>query len=295
MHGSLALARGTLFVGLQAKTASVRCFDLGGRPLPGGFDFRDERAGRSVVSGLAVDEDHQVWVADTPGDVVRVFSLFGREGRVLGGAPGAALLPGLVGAPADVEVRGHADEGWVAVACAGERRHAVQIFDPALAFLRSCASLGDPQRLFRGVRRLAAWERLLYVAEAGERRVQVFRDGEFHFAFHLTTRTGERLEPVALAPTGDGRLVVATRAPESALVLVDSSGRALRVLAEGGEEEGSVHEPGDVVLDPGRDDRHASIYVIDREGLRIQVFTLEGAALGSLAIESAPLERRQNP
>lgn len=299
MQASLALSRGTLFVGVHAKTAHVHSFDLGGRPLGTSFSFRDAVAGRSAVAGLALDDDRTLWIADAPASRVRQFSLFGREVGGLG-APSerrgeAPLLPGLVLRPVDVEVQGNRDHGWLAIACAGEHRHAVQLFDLDFSYRASCAALGDPQRAFRGVCRLAAEGQRLYVAEALARCVQVFRAGEFLFAFHLTTRTGVRLEPSALAPLADGRVVVACRAPHSVLLLVDGAGRLLRVLAQEGAEEGQVLEPSDVVVEPGSDDRQARLFVIDRDGLRVQAFTLEGRCLGAIPLASAvPAARRKN-
>ncbi len=299
MQSSLALSRGTLFVGVHAKTAHVHSFDLGGRALGTSFSFRDARAGRSAVAGLALDDDRSLWIADTPAGRVRQFSLFGREVGGLGAASehapeSAPLLPGLVSRPVDVEVQGNRDQGWLAIACGGEQRHAVQLFDLDFSYRASCAALGDPQRAFRGVCRLAAHGERLYVAEALARCVQVFRAGEFLFAFHLTTRDGERLEPSALAPLADGRLVVGCRAPHSALLLVDPAGRPLRVLAQEGAEEGGVLEPSDVVVEPGADDRHTRLFVIDRDGLRVQAFTLDGRCLGVIPLAAPAAARRRN-
>lgn len=295
MQGSLALSRGTLFVGVHAKTAHVHSFDLGGRSLGPSFSFRDERSGRSAVAGLALDDDRTLWIADTPADRVRQFSLFGREigglGAPLAGAGASAtpVLPGLVARPVDVEVQGNRERGWVAIACAGEHRHAVQLFDfelsgAGLSYRASCAALGEPQRAFRGVCRLAAQGERLYVAEALARAVQVFRSGEFLFSFQIAARGGQCLEPSALAPLPDGRLVVGCRAPHSALVLVDASGRPLRVLAEGGSDEGRVLDPSDAVIEPGVDERQARLFVIDQDGLRVQAFTLEGRCLGVIPL-----------
>jgi hypothetical protein len=307
MQGSLALSRGTLFVGVHAKTAHVHSFDLGGRPLGASFSFRDARAGRSAVAGLALDDDRSLWVADTPADRVRRFSLFGREVGGLGAprepaastASGAPVLPGLVSRPVDVEVQGNRDQGWIAVACAGEHCHAVQLFDLDLTHRASCAALGDPRRPFRGVCRLAAQGERLYVAEALGRAVQVFRAGEFLFAFHLTARDGQRLEPSALAALADGRLVVGCRAPHSALLLLDPAGRPLRMLAQEGSEEGQVLDPSDAVVEPGVDDRSTRLFVIDQDGLRVQALTLEGRCLGTIPLSgslsgtSSPAARRR--
>lgn len=282
--GSLALARATLFVGTQAKTAHVRAFDLGGRELALGFSFRDAAAGRSAVAGLAVDRDHTLWVADLPADRLRRFSVFGREIGGLGPlAGGPVLLPGSLRRPQDVEA--HGDD--LVVACAGESLHAVQRFDAELGFRGRCLALGDPAQPFRGVTRVAAAGARLFVAEGLARRVQVFRGGEYHFAFQLADARGRHLEPSAVAVLEDGRALVACRAPESALVLVDAGGRTLGVLARHGEGEGHVHEPSDVVVERGEEDRRARVFVLDRDGLRLQVLTLEGRCLGSIAL-SAP-------
>jgi hypothetical protein len=295
MQGSLALSRGVLLVGDQAKTARVRGFDLGGRELDLAFSFRDASAGRSAVGGLAVDEDRTILIADTPADRVRRFSFFGREVGGIGGAGTEAsdpVLPGLVTRPVDVEVRGNRDQGWVAIACGGERRHALQLFDPELAFCATCASFGEPGRPFRGISRLASEGELLFAVEALGRCVQVFRSGSFLFAFHLADARGVRYEPSAVAAVGDGRLVVGCRAPASALFLVDGAGRVQRQLAGEGEDEGAVLAPTDAVVEPGADDRHARVFVIDRDGLRVQVFTLEGHCLGVIPLVA---ETRADP
>jgi hypothetical protein len=288
MHGSLALSRGTLFVGVHAKTARVRTFDLGGRELGPSFSFCDRSVGRSAVTGLAVDADHTLWIADSPAHRVRRFSLFGREVGGLGSAgagEATALLAGSIAHPVDVEVLGSPEDACIAVACSGESRHAVQLFDSELVWRASLSAFGEPGRPFRGVVRLAGSGERLYVAEALGRCVQVFRAGAFLCAFHLTDARGERFEPSALAPLADGRLVVGCRTPSSALFLLDGSGRVQRRLAGPGEGEGAVLDPSDVVVEPGADDRHARLYVIDRDGLRVQVFTLEGRCLGAIELD----------
>ena len=166
MQGSLALNRGVLAIGNQEKTARVRFFDLDGRLRSPGFTFRDDRAGRSVVAGLAMDEDRQVWVADTPSSRVRIFTVFGREVGGVGLPTDQALEDAAqedawnrVRAPVDVAVEGHVDEGRVVVACGGTRRHAVQLFDHSLGFAGSLRPRGDSRGVFRAVRRVALFER----------------------------------------------------------------------------------------------------------------------------------------
>ena len=288
MHGSLALHRSLLFVGSEEKTARVRVFDLDGHECVDGFAFRDPRAGRSEAAGIAVDEDRRIWVADPPASRVRRFSIFGREEGGIGlGLEEELETPpwrdarGVVRGPVDVAVSGNGEEGQIVVACAGERRHAVQCFDVALGYTHSPRPCGDPLGRFRGVRGVALRGRFLYVAEAGGARVQVFRDGAFHFAFSIPVRGGGRFEPVALAPLSDGRLVVACSGSVSALLLVDGTGRLLSTLAAQGEGEGEVSVPGDVVVEEEARDAASRVAVVDRDGARVQVFTLEGRCYGA--------------
>ncbi len=285
MHASLTLQRGLAFVGRHARTAEVRTYDLDGRPQPAGFAFRDPRLGRSAAAGLAVDEDGRVWVADTPASRVRVFTLFGQEVGGLGierERPAEAFderdAPGMVRAPTAVLVRGDADGLALVVGCAGVRRHAVQVFDEELRLVRSLRPLGDPHARFEDVRRLAARGRLLYVLEEAAERVQVFRDLEFHFAFRLEVR-GTR--PVALSALRDGRLIVAGAGEAPGLYLCDGDGRVRRTLAAGGSEEGCVRDVEDLAVLEADRDRDARLFALDRDGERVQVFTLEGRCHGA--------------
>lgn len=280
----MAIHKGSLFVGRYEKTAHVAVFDLDGRRLAGGFSFCDEAVGRSSASGLSVDEDRRIWVADEPAGRVRTFTLFGAEvGGVLGsvqaGGIGSDRL-GELGAPVDVFVRGDGDEGTLLVAGGGERRYALSLFDQDGKLLRSLRSQGDPMSRFRALAGVSSLGSFVYAAECGAGRVQVFRDGEFHFLFSVPTRKGS-FEPTAVAPLADGRLLVTTRGAASALLLVDGSGRLLSQLAESGPGEGRVENPSDVVIEEVGEDRFSRLAVIDRDGERVQVFNLEGRCFGA--------------
>lgn len=282
MHGALAHRNGILYVGRHAKTAGVRCYDLDGHALDGGFDFRDG-SGRSSVSGLAVDEDHRVWVADEPAGRVRLFTLFGRELLTVGGGPEEREdRVGSLGRPVDVAVCGIDDELELVVGSAGTRRHALQVFHPESGRVRSLRPGGDPQGRFRDLRGIAAAGRLVYASEARPGRVQVFRDGDFHFRFGVRA-SGARAEPSAVAPLGDGRVVVAVGGETSALLLYDGAGRLLRPLADAGPSSGEVVQPADVVVAEGASDRATRVAVIDRDGERVQVFALDGRCYGAFA------------
>ena len=291
-HGSLALHRGALFVGSSAKTAHVRVFDLDGAPLEAGFSFIDRALGRSSAVGLAVDDDRHVWVADGAAQRVRLFTLFGAEIGGLGVGQedlAAELVPdraGEVRAPVDVAVEGDSDGLKVVVASGGERRHAVQLFGGSGALVRSLRSEGDPSRPFRAVAGVGLLGRTLAVAEAGAGRVQVFRDLEYHFAFAPCARP---CEPTAVAVLPDGRFVVAHRGARGGVELCDASGGRLATLARAGVLDGEVDEPSDLAVDAAASDRASRVFVIDQEGGRVQVFTLEGRCYGSFpGLSAAP-------
>jgi len=287
VQGSLCLSRGVLYVGVQAMTAHVRAFDLDGEPLEAGFSFRAPDGGRAAVSGLALDEDHRLWVADAASRSLRAFTLFGAEVASVAGVASergdGSDRRGELGVPVDVVTWGSDEAQELCVASGGERRHALQMLSPLTGRGASLRSLGDPNGRFRGLRRVARSGRFTWVCEPGAGRVQVFRDGEFHFQFRLPVAGGAAFEPRAVALLADGRAVLAHGGEHSALLLVDASGRLLAHLAAAGDEEGSVREPNDVVVEPGADDRATRVAVIDSDGERIQVFTLGGRCYGSFA------------
>jgi sugar lactone lactonase YvrE len=282
VRGSLALRHGVLYVGRHEGSAHVRPYDLDGVPLSDGFSFRGPDRAAVELAGFAVDPDHRVWVADARHAAIRRFTLVGREtDRWRANASGDAL--GAFGTLVDLEIAERDGDLECWIASGGWRRHAIQLCGDDGEVRASLRSEGEPHSVFQGVARIARDSQRLYVCEPHARRVQVFRGLEFEFAFRLAGAARRPLEPVALAPLDDGRMVVACGGEESALVLVDRGGRVERVLAEGGEGVGRVLDPTDVVAEPGGEDRSARIAVIDRSAERVQVFTLEGRCQGALA------------
>ncbi len=284
MHGSLALRYGVLYVGRHAKTARVGAFDLDGHRLGREFTFRDEAAGRSAAAGLAVDDDRRIWIADTPANRVRCFNLFGRE---IGGVEGGGAR-----GPVGVAAVGGSDGLRLYVAARGRVGHAVRVFDERGAEIGALRSLGSPGRGFERVTAIARRGTRVWVAEGGARRVQVFRDDEFLFAFELATPRGAvAAEPRGIAPLADGRVVVAEAGADgtgragSALRVYSASGALEQTLAEHGTGEGAVQEPIDVVADadapPEEDESETRVAVLDRDGERVQVFTLAGRCYGT--------------
>lgn len=286
MQGALALGAGVLYVGRHETTAHVRPYDWDGRPISAGFSFRGPGGEPCELVGLDVDEDRHLWVADRRSSRVRVFTVFGREVATLG--EGSAAGVDVRGGWSDLsslalQVPGNEqEESSLWIARGGWMRHAVQRVSLQGAWLQSLRPEGNPLGKFRDVLAVAHSTPWTYVAEGRPGRIQVFRDGEFHFAYSVPARPGARFEPTGLAPLSDGRLVVACGGDASALLLLDAAGRLQTVLAQGGRGDGEVLAPGDVVLEEGRDGGDARLAVIDQDAERVQVFTLTGRCFGEL-------------
>lgn len=284
--GALCLRKGVLYVSRCDQTGYVRPYDLDGRALSAGFAFRGRDGTPWNLGGIAVDADHQIWIGERDAQRVAAFSLFGREVKHVVGAPRERDdARGNLAEIVDVALTAVEDEEQLVVASGGSRRHALQIFDVSGRCLQSLRPLGDPQAHFQGLSRVAAYERWLYVCERGAGRVQVFRDREFHFAFSVPAANG-RFEPVAIAGMAEGRMLIATGDANSALLLVDSAGRLLRVVAEAGALEAQVLDPVDVVVEQHEPESRARVAVLDQDAERVQVFSLAGRCHG--ALESLP-------
>lgn len=294
MSGSLCLKNGILYIGRQAKTATIASYDLDGHPLDTCFQFRDGDVGRSSALGLAVDDDHRIWVADGPSQRVRAFTLFGQEVAVVGGdAEQAEDARGRIGTPVDVVARGIDDDLELLVASAGRRRHALQILHMGSERTLSLPPLGDAHAQFQDLRGVARRGPFVFACEGRAGRVQVFRDGAFHFEFRVGVR-GAAAEPNAIVPLEDGRFVVACGGPSSAVLLLDSSGVLTRILANSGSADGCVLEPTDLVVAADENERKTRVAVIDRDGERVQVWNLEGECFGAFT-ELPPLTGETGP
>lgn len=294
MQGGLTFHAGVLWVGRHALTAEVASYDLDGRPLETSFKFRDERVGRSSVLGLDVDSDRRIWVADGAAGRVRCFTLFGVEVASVGDSEEDLARGvdkhGTIGTPCDVRVAGSDDDTVVVVASTGRRRHALQVMHVASGRSRSIAPLGEPESPFRRIHGIDLHENELCVCEAGARRIQVF-EGEvtgrlvFRFAFDVPEALGV---PEAVLAVGDGRFVVATAEEASGVHVFDASGRHLTQLA--GDEarprasfgDAAVDHPCALALERGASDRASRLCVLDADGERVQMFSLDGRSYGSV-------------
>jgi hypothetical protein len=302
LNGSLALRGGVLHVARHAKTAEVRTYDMDGARIGEGFTFAGLDGGPASATGIAVDADMRIWVADRAARCVRVFTVFGGElwtwsarGAADGGdrtdgenveAASAVRSAGALADPVSVATAGVEDDMRVLVASGGARRHALQLFDRSGNLLQTLRARGDPQAEFRDVVRVSLHGRLAFACERKSGLVQVFRDGEFHWAFHAPRARTQRHapEPRAVQMLADGRMLLATGGEgQGGVHLLDASGGVLRTLARDGEGPGAVFEPTDIALDEGESDRRSRFAVVDLDGDRVQVFTLEGVCYGSFA------------
>ena len=280
-QGSLSLRGGVLWVARQARRAHVQPFDLDGRALGPGFSFAGAGGGALALGGIEVDSDRQLWSVDGRAGAVRAFSVFGRESASFVGAPlERDDARGVLAGASDLALHetDHALE--VLVACGGARRHGLALLRADGRLVASLRPLGDPRGRFGDIARVVQHGPWTYVCERGARRVQVFRDFEFHFSFRIELGSLERPEPVALAALPDGRLLIALAGAGTALVLTDGVGRVHAVLAAIGEGHGELRDVGDIAVEAGADERSGRVAVIDRDAERLAVFDLAGRSLG---------------
>lgn len=284
MHGALTLVQGVLWIARPLARVTLAPFDLDGRPLARGFRVRGYGGERAGFGALAADVDRRIWCADERGRALRAFNVFGSELFTWRDTHAPEQdRAGHLGAPVGVAAAGIESDLRLVVASAGERRHGLHWVDPEERTARSLRPLGDPNERFRRLAGVATNGRLIAACEPGAARVQVFRDGEFHFAFRCPPAPGSdaAFEPRAVALLDDGRMVVAQGGERSALLLFAEGGRLQRVLAEDGIDAGSVFEPSGLAVEPAGSDASIRVPVIDRDGERVQVFTLDGRCLGA--------------
>ncbi len=289
MPTSLALRHGVLWIARSVKLTRLVPFDVNGRRLGPGFTMHGIGGVGTEVRAITVDEDRRVWAADAVSGSLRALTAFGAEiAGIQSISESESDRPGAFGDPAGIASQGVEADARLLLSRRGERRHALLLVDPTRGRSSSLRSEGDPQGSFSGLAGVALSERLAFACETGKRSVQVFRDGDFHYRISIPApnRGGVSLEPCSVAALGDGRAVVACRGGEGgAVFLFDGGGSLVRCLAageDGGEGgTGGVERPSGVAVQEGGSDRASLVLVLDREGDRVQAFSLDGACLGS--------------
>jgi len=268
------------------RTARVVPFDVNGRRLGSGFDIRGLDGGRAEIRAIAVDEDRRLWAADAAGGSLRAFTV--------SGAPAAleesreepeSDRPGAYGDPGGLAAQGLEAEARLLLSRRGSRRHGLLLIEPESGTRRSLVPDGDPQARFEGLAGVALAGRFAFACESVRGTVQVFRDGDFHFRLRLPDTGGCRAVPRSVAALTDGRSVVACEGSDGgAVFLFDAGGGCVRRLAAGAApgsgSTGEVENPSAVVVVEETTDRSSLALILDRDGERVQAFTLQGACLG---------------
>jgi len=276
MRARLCSAAGVLYVLRDERGPQLRPYDWDGRALGEGFAIPAADSAPCDPRALAVDGDRRLWIADRGARALRAFSVFGLEVQRLAAPPGRPQRGSGFEQLSALAAAGVEDELLLAAGSGGERRHALALCAADGRAPVSLRPLGDPQGRFSGLCDLVLSGRTLHACEEQAGRIQVFRDGEFHYAL----RAGG-LRPCAIAPLEDGRMVVAQAGEASALALLEADGSLARMLASHGEGEGEVCDPCSLALEPGADERHTRIALLDRGGDRVQIFALDGRCFGS--------------
>jgi hypothetical protein len=272
-------------VACAERTGHVLPFDLAGQRLEGGFHVPPSSAGACRISGLFVDDDRRVWLADKNQRAVRGFNLFGRETHRLGTplSPSAGRsepdVEGNLGLPSALAGSGSSDDFLIVIGSAGRRRHGAQVFDGAGRLLRSLRPQGESHGQFAGVRSLELVGRAVLLVEAQRPRVQVFRDFEHWFSFEPEPPRHGAGELLTVRSLAAGQFLALWGGDQPHLVAVDARGKVQRVLAVPGSAVGQLHAPADLVVD--REGQRLA--VLDHEGYRSQVFTREGECAGAFA------------
>ena len=277
MRPSLSISSGVVV--LSRPIEGIGLFDLDGRRLA--RDFRPApvlEGARTQLAGVGVDGDRRAWIADPAGSAVRAFTPFGLEvARLVDQSRASIDAAGRLGRPWSVAVRGDADGLELLVASRDRHRHALQLFDESGRLVRSLRPAGDSHGRFDGLEGVAFDGRFVYAVEGGG-RVHVHRDLEHHFGFEVEGR-GTALR--AVAPAGNGRLLVLCAT--AGLLLFDASGRVVAHPVVCGDDEGQLDGPSDLAVERGSTDERRRILIVDREGERVQVFSLAGKCFGSFA------------
>ncbi|QEL18265.1 NHL repeat-containing protein [Limnoglobus roseus] len=240
-------------------TARIQSYTLDGEHTGVTFTTPDFRNGRP--SGLGVDRDGNLIVADSHYHTVRIYNLDGVELRHFGGTGGKE--PGQFGYVSDCV---QDDEGYFYVSEFGQTDRITKL-DIDGTFVKCWGVNGTGEGQFQRVRAMAFGpDRLLYVVDACNHRVQVFdREGVFVRAFgEPGTSIGQLAYPYDLAFDPAGDLYVIERG-NSRVQKFTREGQPLGSWGQPGRGEGQLADPWALAVD-GR----GRVHVIDTENHRVQ-------------------------
>jgi len=240
-------------------TARIQSYNRDGEYLGVSFTPPDFRNGRP--SGLGIDRDGNLIVADSHYHTVRIYNSAGEELRKFGGTQGSA--PGQLGYVSDVV---QDTEGFYYVAEFGQNDRITK-FDDAGKFIACWGKNGQAPGEFARVRALALGpDRLLYVADACNHRIQVLtRDGAFVREFGKAgAGPGEFNLPYDLSFAPTGELYVVERGNQRVQKLT-KDGKPLGTWGGPGRKPGQLADPWALAVD-----KEGAVHVVDTENHRIQ-------------------------
>jgi DNA-binding beta-propeller fold protein YncE len=240
-------------------TARIQVFDRDGRFLGPCWSTPDYRNGRP--SGLSIDRDGNLLVSDSHYNCVRIYSPDGVELRRLGGEAGSG--PGQLGYVSDVVQDA---DGFYYIAEFGENQRITKL-DLDGRFLTYWGSPGAEPGQFARARALTLGpDGLLYIADAGNHRVQVFtRAGELVRLWgEPGSEPGQLSYPYDLAFNRAGELYV-VEFGNSRVQKFTATGESLGLWGGPGREPGRLHSPWALAVDS-----RGRIHVVDTENHRVQ-------------------------
>jgi DNA-binding beta-propeller fold protein YncE len=241
-------------------TARIQVYSADGQ-YRAGWSTPDYRNGRP--SGLSIDRDGHLIVSDSHYHCFRIYDADGTQLRCVGGQGGSA--PGQLGYISDVVQDA---EGFFYVAEFGENQRITKL-DAAGKFIHCWGSPGTGPGQFQRARALALGpDGLLYVADACNHRIQVFRkDGELVRMWgHPGSAAGELAYPYDLAFAPDGNLFVVEYGNQR-VQRFTPTGASLGCWCGPGRAPGQLHSPWAVAVD-----RLGRVFVVDTENHRVQRF-----------------------
>jgi DNA-binding beta-propeller fold protein YncE len=240
-------------------TPRMQMYDLDGHHL--GITFRppDFRNGRP--SGLSIDRDGHLIVADSHYHCVRIYNHAGNELKKLGGVSGE--LPGQFGYVSDCV---QDEDGFYYISEFGQNQRITKL-DPDGRFVACWGEQGTGPLQFNRVRALALGpDGNLYAADACNHRIQVLtRDGVFVRQFGVPgSELGQLQYPYDLAFGPGGDLYVAEYGNHR-VQKWSTDGTPLATWGKPGRREGELANPWALAVD-----QYGRIHVVDTENHRVQ-------------------------
>ncbi len=240
-------------------TARVQAYDLDGNHLGLTFRTPDYRNGRP--SGLGLARDGELIVADSHYHCLRVYDRDAVERKVVGGTPGSG--PGQFAYVSDAVQDA---DGFFYVSETGENDR-VSKLDADGRFEASWGGSGSEPGRFHRLRALALGpDGLLYAADAGNHRVQVFtRGGELvRVIGREGAGAGEFRYPYDLGFGPGGELYVVEWGNQRVQKLT-AAGTPLATWGSPGAKPGCLAQPWALAVD-----RFGRVHVVDTENHRVQ-------------------------